>query len=372
MTKRDYYEVLGVSRDASTIEIKKQYRKVALKYHPDKNAGNKEAEEKFKELSEAYHVLSDPKRRSAYDQFGHSGVSGGFEGGASGMGGFEDFFSGGFKDVFDDIFSGFTSGSRTNNNGAGSDLQYNLQISFADAVRGSSVEIEYPREETCATCGGLGARSSQDITICSYCNGQGVSRVRQSFISFSSTCSHCHGKGKTISVACSNCHGRMVIEKNKKLTIKIPQGVQTGQKIRFLGEGEQGNNNGASGDLYVVFHVEEHHFFQRKGNDIFYDLPIDFVIASLGGDIVVPTIEGRVKITIPAGTQTGKIFNIRGKGIPSARGRKGDLLVQVFVEVPTNLSLAQKDLFSKLKKKTDTKQFSKIQEFQKNLEKNDL
>lgn len=371
MAKRDYYEVLGISKDASTSEIKKQYRKVALKYHPDKNPGNKEAEEKFQELSEAYHILSDPKKRSAYDQFGHSGVSGGF-GGASGMGGFEDFFSGGFKDVFDDIFSGFTGGSHASNNDAGNDLQYNLQISFADAVQGSSVEIEYPREATCSSCGGLGARSSQDIVTCSYCNGQGVSRVRQSFISFSSTCSHCHGKGKTISVACNTCHGQGVVEQNKKLTIKIPTGVQTGQKIRFLGEGEPGNNGGTSGDLYVVFHVEEHHFFQRKGNDIFYELPIDFVVASLGGDIVVPTIEGKVKITIPAGTQTGKVFNIRGKGIPSARGRKGDLLVQVFVEVPTNLSTTQKDLLSKLKKKTDTKQFLKIQKFQKNLEQNSL
>lgn len=368
MAKKDYYEVLGIGRNASTSEIKKQYRKVALKYHPDKNPGNKEAEEKFKELSEAYHVLSDPQKRSAYDQFGHSGFSGGF--GSSNMGGFEDFFSGGFKDVFDDIFSGFTGGSRGSSNEA-NDLQYNLQISFVDAVRGTSVDIEYPREESCASCNGSGARSSRDIVTCSNCNGQGFVRARQSFISFSSTCSHCNGKGKTISIACNNCNGHGMIERQKKLTIKIPQGVQTGQKIRFLGEGEQAKN-GQNGDLYVVFHVEEHHFFQRKGNDIFYELPIDAILASLGGEIVVPTVAGKVKFNIPAGTQTGKIFNIRGKGIPTSRGSQGDLLVQVFVEVPTNLSTGQKDLLNKLQKKSEKKQFPKTLQFQKKLDENSL
>jgi molecular chaperone DnaJ len=371
VAKQDYYDILGVGKDASTSEIKKQYRKVALKYHPDKNPGNKQAEEKFKELSEAYHVLSDPKRRSAYDQFGHSGVSGGF-GGAGGMGGFEDFFSGGFKDVFDDIFSGFTGGGRSGDVDDGADLQYNLQISFADAVRGASVEIEYPREEVCSSCGGLGARSRQDITTCSHCNGTGFMKIRQSFISFSSTCNHCRGKGKTIRVACPTCKGSAVIQKNKKLTIQISQGVQTGQKIRFSGEGEQGRGGGRRGDLYVVFHVEEHHFFQRKGNNIFYELPIDIVLATLGGEIVVPTVEGKVKFTIPAGTQSGKIFNLRGKGIPNSRGENGDLLVQVFVEVPVELSSSQKDLLAKFQKKIDKKQFKKTLDFQKNLEKNNL
>ena len=370
MAKKDYYTVLGVNREASTDEIKKQYRKIALKYHPDKNQGNKQAEEKFKELSEAYHVLSNAKRRSAYDQFGHDSEFSSFSGGRAG--GFEDFFSGGFKDVFDDIFTGFTGGGTRKNVDNGSDLQYNLQISFADAVRGNSIDISYPRQEICNDCSGLGARSKNDITICAHCNGTGFMRVRQSFIAFSSTCNYCQGAGKVISVPCPTCHGETVIQRDKKLKIKIPQGVQTGQKIRFSGEGEQGRGEGKTGDLYVVFHVEEHHFFQRKGNNVLCEVPVDIALATLGGEIVVPTLDGQAKFKIPAGTQTGKVFNLRGKGCASIRGSKGDLLVQILVEVPINLSSSQADLLNKFSKKLELKQLKTVLKFKKDLDKNSL
>ena len=371
MAKKDYYEILGVSKDASAEQIKKQYRKIAIKYHPDKNPGNKAAEEKFKELSEAYHVLSDPKRRSAYDQFGHSGVSGGF-GQEGGMGGFSDFFSGGFsgsfKDVFDDIFTGFTEGGRSQSDN-GNDLQYNLEISFLEAVQGTSKTIEYPQSITCSSCGGIGARSSKDIHACEYCKGTGMMKIHQGFIAFSSTCSHCQGTGKSIRNFCNTCKGSGLMQRTKKLTVQIPKGVQTGQKICFRGEGEASKGKGVAGDLYVVFHVQEHHLFQRRASDIYYELPIDVFLATLGGEVVVPTIEGKVRFQIPAGTQTGKVFNLRGKGVAVSRGSKGNLFVQVFVEVPTNLSNSQKKLLQNMQTQVEPKQYKRITDFAKILEK---
>ncbi len=372
MSKKDYYEVLGVSRSANANEIKKQYRKVAIKYHPDKNPGDKQAEEKFKELSEAYHVLSDAKRRSAYDQFGHTGASGGF---ASNMGGFEDFFSGGsgFESVFGDIFESFTGGGRSRStNQRGSDLQYNLQISFQDAVKGNSVDIEFPREESCSACSGTGARSKNDIVHCSHCDGSGFVRMQQSFIGITTACSSCRGKGSIIQVPCKSCHGETVMTKNKKLTIEIPAGVETGSKIRFSGEGEQGRDGASAGDLYVIFHVKEHSFFQREGNDITCEVPISIVEAVLGGKIIVPSLEGKTKFAIPPGTQNGKIFRLRGKGIYSHRGSSGDLLVKILVEVPENLSSKQNDIFSELKKSFEKKHNKRVAKFQENIDKNVL
>ena len=369
MDKKDYYEILG-SRSANANEIKKQYRKTAVKYHPDKNPGDKQAEEKFKELSEAYHVLSDPKRRSAYDQFGHTGASGGF---SSGMGGFEDFFSGssGFRDIFDDIFGGFTGGSRSEEQ-RGSDLQYNLQISFQDAVKGNSMDIEFPRQENCSACSGTGARSKNDVILCSHCDGSGFVRMQQSFIGITTACSNCHGKGNIIQVPCKSCHGETVMTRNKKLTIEIPAGVQTGSKVRFSGEGEQGRDGANAGDLYVIFHVKEHHFFQRDENNITCEVPINIVQAVLGGEIIIPSLDGKTKFAIPPGTQNGKIFRLRGKGIYSRRGNSGDLLVKILVEVPENLSSKQNNLFSELQKSFEKKHNKRTSKFQENIDKNIL
>ncbi len=370
MSKRDYYEVLGVGRNATTSEIKKQYRTVAIKYHPDKNPGNKQAEEKFKELSEAYHVLSDPKRRSAYDQFGHSATSGDF---SSGMGGFEDFFSGeGFSDVFGDIFGSFMGRSSRSSEQRGNDLQYNLQISFRDAVKGNSIEIEFPRQESCSACSGSGARSKKDIVICSHCEGSGYVRMQQSFIGITTACGNCQGKGNIIQVPCKNCHGETVTTKNKRLSIEIPAGVQTGSKIRFSGEGEQGRDGASAGDLYVIFHVKKHSFFQREGNDITCEVPINIVEAVLGGEIIVPSLEGKTKFTMPPSTQNGKIFRLRGKGIYSHRGNTGDLLVKILVEIPENISAKQSNLFSELRKTFEKKNNKRVIKFQENIDKNVL
>lgn len=370
MSKKDYYEVLGIARDASSAEIKKQYRKIAIKYHPDTNPGDKSAEEKFKELSEAYHVLSDSKRRSAYDQFGHSGPGGGFYGSSSG-GGFEDVFSGGFSDVFDGIFNNFMGGKSSSSEQDGSDLQYNLQISFKDAIQGNSIKIEFPRQRVCSDCSGTGAQSKSDIVICSTCQGTGYTRIQQSFIGITSTCRSCGGLGKTIVVPCSTCHGETVVQEKKEIKIQIPKGVNTGAKIRFTGEGEQPKGKGRIGDLYVVFHVEEHDFFQRKGNDIIFELPINITTATVGGKIIVPTLDGKTKFTIPAGTSNGKVFRLRNKGI-AARDSKGDLLVKILIDIPVNISKKQKKLLMDLEETFEQYQNKKIADYETRMEKNIL
>ena len=343
MAKRDYYEVLGVPRNASNEDLKKAYRKVAMKYHPDRNQGDKQAEDKFKEASEAFEVLGDQEKRSRYDQFGHAA-----EGMGSGMGGFGGAGGSGFGDVFGDIFSEFFSGSGGSSTGRGergADLQYNMEISFDEAVFGSSKEIDVPRMETCDSCSGLGAESENDIKICGSCGGTGQQRVQQGFFSVATTCSSCGGRGKTISNPCKTCHGRTRVSKTKRIRVNIPAGVATGSRIKLTGEGEHGANGGSSGDLYIVLRVKDHSLFERDGADIFCEVPISFSQATLGTDLEVPTLEGQARLKIPAGTQTHKIFRLKNQGIAHLRGGgRGDLHVRVVVETPSKLTAKQKEL----------------------------
>ena len=341
MAKRDYYEILGVDRSASGDELKKAYRKVAMKYHPDRNPGDKEAEDKFKEASEAFEVLSDQSKRQRYDQFGHS---------AEGLGdGFSGFSQGaGFGDIFGDIFGEFfgANGERRGQRGeGGSDLQYNLEINFEDAAFGTSRELEIPRMETCNTCGGLGARSQNDIETCNNCGGTGQQRIQQGFFSVATTCAACSGRGQTIRNVCNTCHGRTRVKKTRKIRVNIPAGVDTGSRIKLSGEGEHGSNGGPNGDLYIVLRVQDHPVFEREGSDLFCEVPISFTQAALGSEIEVPTLEGKARLKIPAGTQSHKIFRLRNKGVAQIRRpERGDLHVRVVIETPTNLTSRQKEL----------------------------
>lgn len=344
MSKRDYYEVLGVSKSASEAELKKAFRKLSMKYHPDRNPDNAEAEESFKEAKEAYEMLKDPQKRAAYDQFGHAGVDpsmggGGFGGGHGNAG---DFFS----DIFGDIFGGGAAqGGGANRAYRGSDLQYNLEISFEDAIFGTSVDIRVPSKQTCDACGGTGAKAGTHPQSCPTCHGTGQVRMQQGFFSVQQTCPQCHGQGKIITDPCPECHGQGRIEKQKTLSVKIPMGVDTGDRIRLSGEGEAGINGGPTGDLYVQVHVKPHELFVRDGNDLNCEFPVAFTVAALGGEVEVPTMEGKVTLRIPEGTQTGKVFRLRGKGVKSVRSAtKGDLYCRLLVETPVNLTKKQKDL----------------------------
>lgn len=346
MAKRDYYEILGVSKSASEDELKKAYRKIALKYHPDRNPGDQKAEDSFKEATEAYEVLSNSEKRARYDRFGHAGVGQGGEG----MDPFSNFSgSGGLGDVFDDIFGQFFGGASRGGGRSkaqrGSDLQYNLDISFEQAAFGHTVEIDVPRLETCGQCGGLGARSSQDIEMCGVCQGSGQQRVQQGFFSVATTCNRCRGEGKIIRNPCSTCQGQTRIQKTKQLRVNIPAGVDNGSRIKLSEEGEQGPHGGPAGDLYVMLQVQEHPIFERVENDIYCEVPISFSQVTLGAEIEVPTLEGAARLKIPAGSQTNKVFRLRNKGIAHLRGnRRGDLHVRIIVETPTNLSTRQREL----------------------------
>ncbi|HOJ60101.1 MAG TPA: molecular chaperone DnaJ [bacterium] len=342
--KRDYYEVLGVSRNATQEEIKKAYRKLAMKYHPDRNSGDKNAEEKFKEATEAYEVLSNPEKRNRYDQFGHAGVGGGHFGEAA-FHDFQDLF-GGFGDIFEEIFGGGRSRRRSATRARrGNDLRYDLEITLEEAYRGVEKQIQVPKLVHCDACNGSGCVPGYHPESCPQCNGSGQVRIAQGFFSISRTCNHCGGTGQVIKNPCVKCHGSGRAKSSSRVTIRIPPGAMTGLKLKVAGEGESGYHGGPPGDLYIVLSVQEHPVFQRDGDDVICEVPISFPQAALGAEIKVPTLSGTVNMKLPAGTQTGKLFRLSGKGMPSLRGYGyGDQLVRVVVETPTRLTPRQREL----------------------------
>lgn len=357
MAEKSYYEILGVSKNATDEEIKKAYRQLAIKYHPDKNKGNKEAEEKFKEATEAYEVLRDPQKRKLYDQFGKAGVNGGGTGGFSGAyTDFSDIF-GDFGGIFDEFFGGRSS-RRRGGPQRGSDLRYNLEISLEDAALGKEQKIEIPRAETCPDCNGTGASRGSTPHNCPDCGGSGYIRHSQGFFSLTSTCSRCGGKGQIISDPCKTCRGSGLVERRRTINIKIPAGVESGSRLKVTGEGEAGPNGGPHGDLYVVTHIRKHPIFERQGNDLVINKTIPLTMAVLGGEIEVPTIDGKsMKMKIPEGTETGQIFRLKGHGIPylGSYGR-GDQLVVIKVEIPKKLTRRQRELMEEFAKESGESQ----------------
>ena len=350
MTKRDYYTVLGVNRDASDEDIKKSYRKLAMKHHPDRNLDDHGAADKFKEAKEAYEILSDAKKRAAYDQFGHAGVdpSAGFGAGARGFGGGPEGF-GGFADAFGDIFGEIFGQQRGGRGGSGvyrgADLRYNLELTLEEAARGTEAKIRIPALETCGTCDGSGAKAGTEPKQCPTCHGRGEVRVSQGFFSLQQTCPQCHGRGKVIADPCATCEGAGRVRKHKTLSVKIPAGVDQDDRIRLTGEGEAGINGGPPGDLYVVVNMKPHSVFQREGADLHCELPIGFATAALGGELEIPTLDGHATIKVPPETQTGQVFRLKNKGIRPVRGSvTGDLYCHVAIETPVKLTSKQKEL----------------------------
>jgi molecular chaperone DnaJ len=350
MAKKDYYESLGVARNASEAEIKKAYRRLAMKHHPDRNPGNKTAEAEFKEIKLAYEILSEPQKRAAYDQFGHAGVdssagAGGFHS-SSGGAGFADIFG----DVFGDIFSGGGRG-RGREVFRGADLRYSLELSLEDAVKGTDVRIRVPTLDTCTTCKGSGAKAGSSPTPCRTCGGHGQVRMQQGFFSIQQTCPTCRGAGKVVTDPCASCHGQGRVEHAKELKVKVPAGVDEGDQIRLSGEGEAGESGGPHGDLYVQMRLKPHPLFKREADDLYCEMPVSFATSALGGDLEVPTLDGRASIKIPAGTQSEKLFRLRGKGVRNVRtAHVGDLFCRVSVETPVNLSERQKELLREFDK----------------------
>jgi len=350
MSKRDYYEVLSVSRTCTEQELKSAYRRLAVKFHPDKNPGDASAEEKFKEAAEAYSVLSDAEQRRRYDRFGHAGVSssaGAGNWGAPGFGGIEDILGDLFG--FGDVFGGARGGGRRSTAQRGADLRYDLEISLEEAAQGMTAQLRIPRLETCDTCKGLGAKAGTQPENCSTCSGSGQVRYQQGFFSVARTCHVCRGAGRVIKDPCETCKGAGRVEREKQMEVKIPAGVETGSRLRVSGEGESGMQGGAPGDLYVVIHVAEHDQFERQGSNLYEAVPITFAQAALGADIMVKTLDGEEKLKVPTATQTGTVFRLRGKGMPALGGRgKGDLFVSVTVITPTSLSREQRKLLEQL------------------------
>ncbi|MBH0056789.1 molecular chaperone DnaJ [Pseudoalteromonas sp. SWXJZ94C] len=348
MSKRDYYEVLGVSKDASERDIKKAYKRLAMKYHPDRTAGDKDLEIKFKEVKEAYEILTDDQKRQMYDQHGHAAFEQGGGGGHGGFGGGQGDFGDVFGDVFGDIFGG-GGGRRQSRQQRGSDLRYNMDLSLEEAVRGKEVEIKVPTWVGCEPCDGSGAKAGSKPKTCTTCHGAGQVQMRQGFFAVQQTCPTCQGQGQIISDPCNSCHGQGRVEKTKTLSVKIPAGVDTGDRIRLTGEGEAGMHGAPSGDLYVQVSVREHEIFVREANNLYCEVPISFTTSGLGGEIQVPTLDGRAKLKIPSETQTGKMFRMRGKGVKSVRsGAQGDLICKVVIETPVNLNERQRELLKEL------------------------
>lgn len=344
MAKLDYYSILGVSKNAEEREIKKAYKRLAMKFHPDRNPGNTEAEVKFKEIKEAYEILTDTKKRAAYDQYGHAAFEQGM-----GSSGFSEGNTTDFSDIFGDVFGDIFGGNKRQRSSRGADLRYEIELSLEEAVRGITREIRIPTLEECSICHGSGAKLGSAATKCPTCHGQGQIQMRQGFFAIQQTCPTCHGKGKFIKEYCYKCQGKGRVEKIKNLSVKIPSGVDTGDRIRLSGEGEVGGRGSSSGDLYVQIKVRKHAIFEREENNLYCEVPINFTMGALGGEIEVPTLNGRVKLKIPAETQTGKLFRMRGKGIRSIRnGNQGDLLCRVVVETPVRLNEKQKQLLREL------------------------
>jgi molecular chaperone DnaJ len=353
VSKRDYYEILGVARTANDTEIKSAYRKLAMKHHPDRNPGDHAAEEKFKEAAEAYAILADPDKRSAYDRFGHAGVSG-----AAGAGAgfdpsvFQEF--GDFADILGNMFGFgdlFGQGRRRGGPQRGADLRYDLEITFEESARGAETMIQIPRQENCDTCNGSGAAPGSSPSTCPQCQGQGQVRFQQGFFTVARTCPQCRGAGKIVTKPCSTCRGAGRVTKERKITVKIPAGIATGQQLRLQGEGESGAAGGPAGHLYVVVHVQEHEFFRRDGVNLFCEIPVNFTTLALGGDIQVPTLDGTETVKVPEGTQTGTTMRLRGKGMADVNGRgRGDLFATVQVRTPKKLTKEQKHLLEQLSK----------------------
>jgi molecular chaperone DnaJ len=360
VSKRDYYDILGVSRSASDSEIKSAYRKLAMKFHPDRNPGDKVAEDKFKEAAEAYAILADSEKRSLYDRFGHAGVSSATGAGAgfdpsvfAEFGDFADILGNMFG--FGDLFGG---GRRRGGPQRGADLRYDLEISFEEAAHGAETTIQIPRQENCETCHGSGAAPGSSPTTCAQCRGQGQVRFQQGFFTVARTCPQCRGAGKILTRPCATCHGAGRMTRERKITVRIPAGIATGQQLRLQGEGEAGSAGGGPGHLYVVVHVREHEFFRRDGNNLFCEIPVNFTTVALGGEIQVPTLDGPETVKVPEGTQTGTTLRLRGKGLPDVSGRgRGDLFATVQVRTPKKLTKDQRHLLELLVKALPKEKF---------------
>lgn len=379
MSKRDFYDVLGIGRDASADELKKAYRNLAKKYHPDQNQGDKEAEQRFKELNEAYDALKDEQSRAAYDQFGHAAFDGGMGGGRGRPGGGMGGFAGGasMSDIFDDLFGEFMGGRRGPRGGDGGrmrghDLRYNMEIDLEEAFEGKKAQIRVPSSVACETCKGSGAAPGSSPVTCTTCQGHGKVRASQGFFTIERTCPTCHGRGQTIDKPCTDCHGQGRVEKERTLSVNIPAGVEDGTRIRLAGEGEAGMRGGPAGDLYIFLSVKPHRLFERDGADLFCRVPISMVTASLGGEIEVPTLGGKkVKVKVPEGAQTGRQFRLKGKGMPVVNSREtGDLYIQITVETPVHLNKKQKDLLKEFETASSDSNnpessgfFAKVKEF---------
>ena len=372
MAKKCFYDVLGVDRSSSEADLKSAYRKLAMKHHPDRNPDNPEAEQKFKECSEAYDILKDEQKRAAYDQFGHAAFDG-TGGPGAGAGGF-DFGSTGFADVFDDLFGDFMGGGRRQSQGRnrGNDLRYNMEITLEDAFQGKKADIRVPSTVNCDTCDGSGSAEGTQAVSCPTCHGRGRVRAQQGFFTVERTCPSCQGQGQIIKDPCKSCGGAGRVKRDRTLSVNIPQGVEEGTRIRLAGEGEAGLRGGAAGDLYIFLSIAPHELFQRDGKDLYCRVPISLVQAALGGQVEVPTVGGgRARVTIPEGTQSGRQFRLRGKGMPGLRGQgQGDLYIQAVTETPVKLSRKQKELLRQFQDESTDKNspesagfFSKVKDF---------